>query len=57
MADPDWALKMARDLIRRHFDSVVFKDEPNGLKRGGWADGFADDIARELRRQRELTPA
>lgn len=46
----DWALTLARDLIRRNSVAAAFKDEPNGMKRGGWADAFAEDIASELRK-------
>src|SRR5262245_3440359 len=49
--DPYDTTSWARALIRRNFANVTFKDEPGGMKRGGWADTFADDLAALLRRQ------
>lgn len=47
---PDKYDLIAREVMRRHYTiGFAFKEEPNGMKNGGWADNFAEDIAAEMR--------
>lgn len=45
----DWALVQAREILRARYVDAAFKNEPRGMKRGGWIDDLADDIAKAIR--------